>query len=161
MGSNHRLTIWFGLEATLKLIWLHPPAHMQGPLPPAQGAPSPIQPGLEPCQGGAATASLGDLGQGLTTLIVKNFFLTSDLNLPSLNLKPSALVLSPHAPVTSPSPSLSQPLQALAAALRSPRSLPFPRLSSPSSPSLSSQQRGSTPRTVYLSTRVLQLLLFH
>jgi len=32
--------------------------------------------------------------------------------------------------------------------VRSPRSLLFPRLTSPSSPSLSSQQRGSSPRTI-------------
>ena len=39
-------------------------------------------------------------------------------------------------------------LQALAAALRSPQSLLFPRLTSPSSPSLSSQQRGSSPQII-------------
>ena len=48
---------------------------------------------------------------------------------------------------------LSQdPLQlsrrSLQAALRCPRSLPFPRLNSPSSPSLSSQQRGSSPQII-------------
>jgi len=32
---------------------------------------------------GAATASLGNLGQGLTTLTVKNFILISNLSLPS------------------------------------------------------------------------------
>jgi len=31
---------------------------------------------LNPAREGAATASLGNLGQGLTTLSVKNFFLT-------------------------------------------------------------------------------------
>ena len=30
---------------------------------------------LNPAREGAATASLGNLGQGLTTLIVKNFFI--------------------------------------------------------------------------------------
>ena len=45
----------------------------------------------------AATASLGNLGQGLTTFIVKNFFLLSNLNLPSFKLKPLPLVLSLHA----------------------------------------------------------------
>jgi len=38
---------------------------------------------LNPAREGAATASLGNLGQGLTTLVRKNFFLTSNLNLPS------------------------------------------------------------------------------
>jgi len=38
------------LEGTLQTIWLQPPCHEQGHLPPAQGAQSSIQPGLEPCQ---------------------------------------------------------------------------------------------------------------
>ena len=33
---------------------------------------------LSPAREGAATASLGSLGQGLTTLMVKNFFLISE-----------------------------------------------------------------------------------
>jgi len=41
-----------------------------------------------------SVASLGSLCQRLTTLWVKNFFLTSDVNLPSLSLKPFFLVLS-------------------------------------------------------------------
>jgi len=42
----------------------------------------------------ASTTSVGNLFQYFTTLIVKNFFLTSGLNLPSLGLKPLLLVLS-------------------------------------------------------------------
>jgi len=38
---------------------------------------------LNPAREGTATASLGNLGQGLTTLMVKNFFLISNLSLPS------------------------------------------------------------------------------
>jgi len=57
---------------------------------------------------GAATASLGNLGQGLTTLMVKNFFLTSNINLPSFSLKLSPLVLSLYALVKSPSPAFLQ-----------------------------------------------------
>ena len=53
---------------------------------------------------GAATASLGNLGQGLTTLRANNFFLLSNLNPPSFSLKPSPFVLSLHALVRSPSP---------------------------------------------------------
>jgi len=41
-----------------------------------------------------ATTSLGNLGQDLTTLMVKNFFLISNLNLPCFSLKPSPFVLS-------------------------------------------------------------------
>ncbi|KAK4831239.1 LOW QUALITY PROTEIN: hypothetical protein QYF61_016471 [Mycteria americana] len=46
---------------------------------------------------GASTTSLGNLLQCLTTLIVKNFFLKSSLNLPSLSLKPLLLGLSQQA----------------------------------------------------------------
>jgi len=38
---------------------------------------------LNTAREGAATASLGNLGQGLATLTRKNFFLISNLNLPS------------------------------------------------------------------------------
>jgi len=55
---------------------------------------------LSTAREGAATASLGSQGQGLTTLRVKNFFLRSDLNLPSFSLKPSPLVPSLYALVT-------------------------------------------------------------
>jgi len=41
---------------------------------------------LNPAREGAATASLGNLGQGFTTLLGKNFFLISNLNLPSFSL---------------------------------------------------------------------------
>jgi len=53
---------------------------------------------------GAVTASLGSLGQGLTTLTVKNFFLILNLNLPSFSLKPLPLVLSLHVLTKTPSP---------------------------------------------------------
>jgi len=50
------------------------------------------------------------MGQGLTTLIGKNFSLISHLNLPSFSLEPFPLVLSLHPLVKSPSPSfLSAP----------------------------------------------------
>jgi len=54
---------------------------------------------------GAATVSLGSLGQGLTTVMGKNFFLISNRNLPSFSLEPFPLVLSLHTLVRSPSPS--------------------------------------------------------
>jgi len=47
-----------------------------------------------PAREGASTAPLGSLGQGFTTLIVKNFFLISHLNLPSFSL--NLLPLSYH-----------------------------------------------------------------
>ena len=63
---------------------------------------------------GAATASLGNLCQGLTTLMVKNFFLMSNLNLPSFSVQPFPLVLSLHTLVNSPSPAFLQATQILA-----------------------------------------------
>ena len=59
---------------------------------------------LNTAREGAATTFLGNLGQGLTALTVKNFFLISSLNLPSFSLKPLPLVLSLQALVKSPSP---------------------------------------------------------
>jgi len=59
---------------------------------------------LNTAREGASTASLGNLGQCLTTLMVKNFFLISDLNLPSFALELSPLVLSLHILAKNPSP---------------------------------------------------------
>jgi len=64
---------------------------------------APSNPALNISREGAATASLGNLGQGLTTLAIKNFFLISNLNLPSFSLKPLPLVLSLHGLVKNPS----------------------------------------------------------
>jgi len=55
-----------------------------------QAAQGPIQPGLEHLQGRRIHSSPF---QHLTTLLVKNFPLTSNRNLLSLNLKPFPLVL--------------------------------------------------------------------
>jgi len=71
--------VWIGRDLVGHLV--PTPLPWQGHLPPDQGAESPVQPGLDYCQGGAATASLGNLGQGLTTLTVKNFSLILNLNL--------------------------------------------------------------------------------
>jgi len=60
---------------------------------------------LNTAREGAATASLGNLFQSLTTLTVKNFFLISHLNLPSFSSKPFPLVLSLQTLVKSRSPS--------------------------------------------------------
>ena len=56
------LMVWVGRDLETHLI--PPPCHGQGPLPPAQGAPSPVQPGLEPCQGGGSHSSSGQPGPG-------------------------------------------------------------------------------------------------
>jgi len=55
--------------------------HGQGHLPLGQVARSPINLALTISREGACTASLADLLQCLTTLTVKNFFLTANLNL--------------------------------------------------------------------------------
>jgi len=104
---------------------------------------------LNTAREGAATPSLGNLCQCLTTLRVKDFFLTSNLNPLSFSLKPLPLVLSLHDLVKSPSPAFSQPAFSYwMAAVRPPRSLLSSRLTSPSSRSLSSQEECSSARTV-------------
>jgi len=48
----YRIVEWFGFEGTLSIISFQSPCHRQGHLPLDQVAQSPIQPGLEHCQGG-------------------------------------------------------------------------------------------------------------
>jgi len=50
--TRYRMIEGFGLEGTLKIIWFQPPWRGQRHLPLDQVAQSPIQPGLEQCQGG-------------------------------------------------------------------------------------------------------------
>ncbi|KAK4819472.1 LOW QUALITY PROTEIN: hypothetical protein QYF61_004698 [Mycteria americana] len=101
---------------------------------------------------GASTTSLGNLFQCFTTLIVKNFFLQSSLNLPSLSLKLLLLVLSQQALLKSLSPSLLEaPFKDWKAVIRSPRSLLFSRLNNPSSLSLSLEERCSSPRIIFVA----------
>ena len=70
--------------------------------------PAPSNFALNTSREGTGTISLGNLGQGLTTFIIKNYILIHILNLPSFNLKPLPFVLSLHTLVKSPSPALSQ-----------------------------------------------------
>ena len=72
----------------------------------------------------------GQLFQCLATLSVKNFFLMSNLNLPSLSLKPFPIVLSQQTPLKSLFPSFLQPLQILKTTLRSHGAFPSLSLSS-------------------------------
>ena len=58
---------------------------------------------------GASTTSLSKLFHCFTTLIAKNFLLTSNLNLPSFSLKPFPLLLSQQTLLKSLSPSCLQP----------------------------------------------------
>jgi len=66
------------LEGALKIIQFQTPLLWAGPLPPAQGDPSPVQPDLGHCHGWGITASLGNLGQCLTTLMVNFFKMRND-----------------------------------------------------------------------------------
>lgn len=85
----------------------------------------------------ASTTALGSIFQFVTTLIVKDFFLTSYLNLPSFTLKPFPLLLSLHALVITPYPALLQPpLGTGRFLLRFLQSLPFSKLNNPNSPSV-------------------------
>ncbi|KAK4830124.1 hypothetical protein QYF61_008551 [Mycteria americana] len=84
---------------------------------------------LDTSNDGASITSLGNLFLFLTTLTVKNFFLTSNLNLPSFSLKQLTLVLS---------------LRALSG------SLLFPRLDNPNLLSLSSEERCSCPLIIFV-----------
>jgi len=108
-SPSHRITEWFGLEGTLKIISFHPPAIGRDPFHQTRVLRAPSSLALNPDREGAATASLGSLGHGLTSLTVKNFFIISHLNLPSFSLKPSPLVLSPHALAQPLSSSLADP----------------------------------------------------
>ena len=121
---------WFGLGGTFTDHLNHPSCNEQGHIQLHQILRALFNIMLNISKGGASTTSLGNLCQCFTTLIVKNFFLISYLNL--LYRK-------------SPSPSfLSAPFKYWKAAIRSLRSLLFSRLNSPNSLSLSSQERCST-----------------
>jgi len=62
----------FGLEGTLQITQFHPPAMGRDPFHQPRVLRAPSNLALSPAREGAATASLGSLGQGLTTLIIKN-----------------------------------------------------------------------------------------
>ena len=77
------------------IIQFQPPCYVQGRQPPDQAAQSHIQPGLQCLQGWGINNLLGQPVPVRHHLLgVKNFHLTSNLNLPCLSLKPFPLVLS-------------------------------------------------------------------
>jgi len=65
----------------------HPSAMGSDPFHQPRLLPAPSNLALNPAREGAATASLDNLGQGFTTLRVRNFFLMSNLNPPLFQLK--------------------------------------------------------------------------
>ena len=101
------------------------PCHRQGHQPPHLPGfpePHPAWPWTPPWMDGVPTTSLDSMFQHLTTLTVKDFPLTSNLNLPSLNLKPFPLVLLLSTPLESWLPScLQAPFRYWKAAIRSSR----------------------------------------
>jgi len=79
----HRITESFELEGTLRGHLVQLPCNEQGHLQFHQVNQSPIQPDLECLQGWDINhPTLGNMFQCCTTLIIKNFFLISSLNLP-------------------------------------------------------------------------------
>ena len=102
---------------------------------------------------GASTTSMGSLFQSLTTLRVKNFLLISNLNLPSFSLKPFPPILSLSAHSRSQSPScVHVPFKYWKATARFPQSILSSRLNKPSSISLSSQERCSSPLIISVAS---------
>ena len=85
---------------------------------------------------GTSTTTLGNMFQCLITLIAKNFFLISSLNLPSFSLKPLPLVLSETLLRSLYSSFLQTPFRYWKAALRCPWNFLFSKLNSPSSQSV-------------------------
>ena len=86
---NHRIIEW------LKIIKFQPLCHGQGHFPLHQILKVPSNLALNTSREGTSTMSLGNLCQCLTTLTGKNFFLRSNLNLPSFSLKLLPLITTP------------------------------------------------------------------
>ena len=106
LQAYNRIIEWLGLEGTSRITKFQLPCNRQGCQLLDQvmdqiwtRAPSSLA--LNTSSSRASTAALGSLFQHLTTLLEKNFFLTSNLNLPSFSLKPFPLLLSPSTCVKS------------------------------------------------------------
>jgi len=121
MVQNPSITEWLGPGGFFKIMLFQTPCH--GLVATHQiRLPRPLSNlVLNTSRDGASTASLGSLCQGLTALWVKSFFLPSNVNLPSLSLKPLPLVLSLSDCVKCQFPScLWAPFKYWKAAVRSP-----------------------------------------
>ena len=77
-----------GWEAPYRSPLSIPPATGRDPFHQPRLLRAPSSLALSTAREGAATAPLGNLGQSLTTLMGKNFFLISNLNLPSSSFEP-------------------------------------------------------------------------
>ncbi|XP_074680765.1 repressor of RNA polymerase III transcription MAF1 homolog isoform X1 [Strix aluco] len=109
---------------------------------------------LNPSREGAATASLGNLCQGLAPLTGKNFCLRSDLNLPSFSLDPFPLVRSLPTGDEAPPPFL-QPLSVLGGRSKVSPEPSLLQLNPPNSLSLSSYKCSSPQSCPGTSDRLL------
>jgi len=138
--------ITFRLEGTLKIISFQPPCH--GPDHVAQ---TPVQPGLEHCQGGGSRNFSEQPMPGPHHPQSKEFlsYIQSKSTLFQFKtITPCPIATCPCK--MSLSSSLVGPFRK--AALRSPWSLQFSRLNSPNSLSLSSQQRDSSSRIIFMAS---------
>ena len=107
---NHRIIGSFELEGTFKDCPVQLPSNEQGhpQLHQVLRALPSLTSGVS--RDGASSTSLGNLCHCLTTFIVKNFVLMSNLNLHSFSLNPFPLILSPQTLLKSLFPSFLQPL---------------------------------------------------
>jgi len=105
--KSHRIIENLGWKGPYGSSSSNPPAMGRDTFPQTRLLKAPSNLALNRAREGAATASLGNLCQGLTTLTVKNFFLISNLNLPSFHLKPLPFVLSLHHLLKCPPPAFS------------------------------------------------------
>jgi len=96
VSRNCKILEWFGLGRTLKTIRFHPPAMGRDTTHQTKLPRAPSNLGLSASSDGTSTAPLHGQCQCLTTLIMQNFFLISNLNVSSSSLKPLLLVLLLH-----------------------------------------------------------------
>ena len=106
--GGRKIREWFGLEGTFGGHLAQLPAMSRDVFNWVRLLRAPSNLTLNVLRDGASTTSLGNLCQCFTTCIVKNFFLTPILNLPSFSLETSPLFLSQQALLKSLSPSFLQ-----------------------------------------------------
>lgn len=118
--------VCFGRD--LKAHLVPTPCCGQGHFSLDQVSQSPIKPGLKNFQGWCIGSFSGKLSPVHDKSLLNNFYLTSNLNIPSLSLMPLSFVLSLH-PLTETLHSFSvDPFRYCQAAVSSPWSLLFSRL---------------------------------
>ena len=144
---------WFGLEGTLQIISFQPPAMGRDTFHQTRLLKAPSHLALNTAREWAATASLDNLCQCLTTVLVKKFLpcIQSKSTLPQFKAITHVLLLQTLLKVF-PHLSYKPALKYWKASMKSLWSLLFSRLNNPNSLSLSSQQRGSSPRIIFVAS---------